>query len=333
MALTTLGLTENSDTLYRTMLARPDSGIASLAQELGWSDEQVRRGLDELADLSLLSGPPQPGATGGLRVISPQLALDLLLSRQSAEVARRQQELAESRAAAAALIAGYGAGAAAQEERHGDGVEKLYGVAAVRQKISELADRAERETASFAPGGAQPADNRAASLPVAQRLVDRGIRARTVYQDSIRNDPDSVEHAEWHVARGNQIRTVAALPMRMHIVDSAVALVPLDPADSSRGAAVIQEPGAVAAFIALYEAVWVTAVPLGEPARRSLEDPGSQHRELLRLLAQGCTDEAAARRLGVSLRTERRLISELMTQLEARSRFQLGQKAMERGYL
>ncbi|WP_148082228.1 helix-turn-helix transcriptional regulator [Streptomyces botrytidirepellens] len=308
--------------------------MSSLAADLGWPEARVRHCLDELADLSLLSAPPFGSGARGLRVISPQLALDLLLSRQSAEVARRQQELAEKRVTAAALIAEYQREAERPHECCvAGGVEKLIGVQAVRQKIAELANQAERETASFAPGGAQPPDNRAESRPIAQRLIDRGIRSRTVYQDSIRNDPNSLELAEWHVSCGNHIRTVAALPMRMHIVDSAVALVPLDPADSSRGAAVIREPGAVAAFTALYEAVWATAAPIGEPPRRNLEDPGSQHRELLRLLAQGCTDEAAARRLGVSLRTERRLISELMTHLEARSRFQLGQKAMECGYL
>ncbi|MGW6564484.1 helix-turn-helix transcriptional regulator [Streptomyces sp. NPDC054975] len=333
MALTTLGLTEESDTLYRTMLARPDLGVAALAVDLDWPEERIRKGLDELADLSLLCSPP-PGESGGVRVVSPQIAMDLLLSRQAAELARQQQQLAESRAAAAALITGYGAASGGQDDRlDRDGVERLVGVEAVRRKIAELADQAERETASLAPGGGQPADNRAASLPIAQQLIDRGIKARTVYHDSIRNDPASVQHAEWHVAHGNQIRTAAAMPMRMHIVDGAVALVPLDPEDSSRGAAVIRERGAVAVCMALYEAVWESARPLGDPPSRSLADPASIHRELLRLLAQGCTDGAAARRLGVSLRTERRLISELMTELDVRSRFQLGHKAMERGYL
>ncbi|MBP0460437.1 helix-turn-helix domain-containing protein [Streptomyces montanisoli] len=328
--MTSLGLTENSDTLYRIILARPDSCVASLATELGWPEERVRSGLDELADLSLLRRTPSDQETNSLQVLNPGIALDLLLSRQSAEVARRQQELAESRASAAAIIAGYVEGAAASNaQRTNEGVEKLFGVEAVQRKIAELADRAERETLSFALGGAQPAGSRA----VAQRLLDRRIPARTVYPDSIRNDADGMRHAEWHVARGNRIRTAAALPMWIHIVDSAVALVPLDPADSSHGAAVIPEPGAVAAFTALYEAVWETAVPLGEPPQHGLEDVGSRHRELLRLLARGCTDEAAARRLGVSLRTERRLISELMATMEARSRFQLGQRAVERGYL
>jgi DNA-binding NarL/FixJ family response regulator len=42
------------------------------------------------------------------------------------------------------------------------------------------------------------------------------------------------------------------------------------------------------------------------------------------MLADGYTDEATARRLGVSIRTVRRNTAELMTLLGARSRFQAG---------
>ncbi|SDK53829.1 helix-turn-helix domain-containing protein [Nonomuraea jiangxiensis] len=49
--------------------------------------------------------------------------------------------------------------------------------------------------------------------------------------------------------------------------------------------------------------------------------------QVLQLLAQGCTDEAVARNLGVSLRTVRRITADLMERLDARSRFQAGLKA------
>ncbi|MGV9691795.1 hypothetical protein ACWDUX_22135 [Streptomyces sp. NPDC003444] len=110
-------------------------------------------------------------------------------------------------------------------------------------------------------------------------------------------------------------------------------MVPIDPADSAAGAVLLRRPGALAAFLALFEAVWAPAVPFGEAHRRSLEDPGSQPRELPRLLDRGRTDEAAARRLGVSLRSERRLVSELMEKPGVRSRFQLGRRAVENGYV
>ncbi|MFH9665803.1 LuxR C-terminal-related transcriptional regulator [Streptomyces globisporus] len=46
--------------------------------------------------------------------------------------------------------------------------------------------------------------------------------------------------------------------------------------------------------------------------------------EVLRQLAQGATDEAAARELGMALRTYRRVVARIMKQLQARSRFQAG---------
>ncbi|MGN9843443.1 helix-turn-helix transcriptional regulator [Nonomuraea sp. H19] len=49
--------------------------------------------------------------------------------------------------------------------------------------------------------------------------------------------------------------------------------------------------------------------------------------QVLQLLAQGCTDEAVARNLGLSLRTVRRVTADLMERLDARSRFQAGLKA------
>ncbi|MEO3854275.1 LuxR C-terminal-related transcriptional regulator [Acrocarpospora sp. B8E8] len=55
--------------------------------------------------------------------------------------------------------------------------------------------------------------------------------------------------------------------------------------------------------------------------------------ELLRMLLEGQTDERAARRLGLSLRTVRRSMSSLMTRLGARSRFQAGARAVQRGWL
>ncbi len=45
----------------------------------------------------------------------------------------------------------------------------------------------------------------------------------------------------------------------------------------------------------------------------------------------GLTDEAAARRLGTSLRIYRRRVAELMAALEAGSRFQAGVRAGELG--
>lgn len=59
----------------------------------------------------------------------------------------------------------------------------------------------------------------------------------------------------------------------------------------------------------------------------------ARERELLVLLMAGCTDETAAARLEVSVRTIRRTVADIMSRLGARSRFQAGAKAAGRGWL
>ncbi|MGW4381014.1 response regulator transcription factor [Kitasatospora sp. NPDC004531] len=56
-------------------------------------------------------------------------------------------------------------------------------------------------------------------------------------------------------------------------------------------------------------------------------------RQLLVLLAQGLTDAAAAKRLSVSVRTERRMVAELMHRLGASSRFDAGVRAARRRWI
>jgi DNA-binding NarL/FixJ family response regulator len=77
-----------------------------------------------------------------------------------------------------------------------------------------------------------------------------------------------------------------------------------------------------------------TATPLGT-GRATAEATGltPTERTLLTLLAGGMTDEAAAKRLGVSLRTVRRQTASLMERLNASSRFEAGLKAAQRGWL
>ncbi|KMS88406.1 LuxR family transcriptional regulator, partial [Streptomyces regensis] len=52
---------------------------------------------------------------------------------------------------------------------------------------------------------------------------------------------------------------------------------------------------------------------------------------VLDLLGQGAKDESAARQLGLSVRTYRRRVGELMAALGASSRFQAGVRARELG--
>ena len=73
------------------------------------------------------------------------------------------------------------------------------------------------------------------------------------------------------------------------------------------------------------------AVPVLDGQRYN-EGTGGQ-RLLLRQLAGGAKDEQIARALGLSVRTVRRRVAELLDELGADSRFQAGAEAVRRGWL
>lgn len=326
--LESLGLTGHAEAVYRALLSSPGSDIQALADHVGMAESEIAAALDTLADLALI-GRSWPD-TGSVVPVSPETGLQTLLAKQKLELAQRQQEIEAGQRAAAALVADYLAEASADGSRL---VERLDGVAAVRRRMRELGASAERETLALAPGGPQLADNREASQALTRRLLERSVTVKTVYLDSVRNDPASLEYAHWLSRHGGESRSAPVLPLRLQIVDRTSALVPIDPEDSAQGALVVGEPGLIAALVALFESVWNSATPLGAATARNSGPFTPQERELLRLLSQGLTDDAAARKLGISLRTERRMISDLSDQLGAQSRFQLGQRASEHGLL
>ena len=317
-----------TDAVYREMLRSPGIGVADLCARLDLGEQQVRDALDKLADLALINASWE--VVGSARPVSPHLGFQALWGKRQAEIAGQQRALDEARAQMAALIDDYMTEYA--DARGPSGMEKLTDLGSVRDCLERLAAETERESLAFAPGGPQTEANRSASRPLLQDLLTRSVSIKTIYLESIRNDIGSVEHSTWLAAQGAAIRTVAHLPFRMQIVDRKAALIPLDLEDSAQGALLVQEPAVVSVLCALFEMVWAKAAPLGAVAPAG-EGLSAQEQELLRLLAQGLTDEAVARKLGVSVRTERRMITKVSELLAAQSRFQLGQRAAEMGLL
>ncbi|MFF7989274.1 helix-turn-helix domain-containing protein [Kitasatospora xanthocidica] len=327
--LTSLGLDTFSEQVYRQMLAYPELGLPELAERLGSSVEEIQEAWDRLADLSLLR--PTRSGSSGLHVVSPEVGLEMLLAREQAELLERQQQIERSRVAAAALIADH---ADLRRESPVAYVEQLPGVEAVRDRLRKLTGEVEHELLAFAPGGPQSAENLAAARPLDEELLNRGVRIRTLYVDSIRKDRATAEYASWLGSAGGQTRTVPSLPLRMLIVDRKIAVVPVNPERSDQGAVVLHGPGTVTGMYALFDQFWARGVPLDqEPGGDAFEELNGQEREVLALLADGMTDEVLCRRLGVSVRTARRIIAKLMDQLGARSRFQAGAEAVRRDWI
>lgn len=126
---------------------------------------------------------------------------------------------------------------------------------------------------------------------------------------------------------GCLVRTVWTELDEVLIIDEAIALIP---APGAVQVTVVQQPPLVRQLALFFEATWAQAVHPQE----SVPIPGTEvelKQRIVRMLAEGAKDEAVARRLGISLRTCRRHIAEILHQLGASSRFQAGVRAATLG--
>lgn len=156
----------------------------------------------------------------------------------------------------------------------------------------------------------------------------RGMRYRVLFPDSAR-----LSGALNNLSlAGAEVRTDVEVPTDAMVIDEQTVVLPAD----RSGAMVFRLPGVVTATVGLFERIWPGAAPLipSDPAEAG-DTPGLTRRErdLLALLCSGWTDESAGARLGISVRTVRRMVADLMNRLGARSRFQAGLKIADRGWL
>ncbi|MEV8440700.1 LuxR C-terminal-related transcriptional regulator [Actinosynnema sp. NPDC051121] len=156
----------------------------------------------------------------------------------------------------------------------------------------------------------------------------RGVRYRIIVPDAVRTTPVLGPQLGMLALAGADTRTVADVPTAVMVIDQEVVVLPTE-----QRVALFRLPSLVTTTVELFERVWDTGVPLGAYDLPVSAELGMRERELLSLLSSGSTDEKAAARLGVSVRTVRRMVSDIMNRLGARSRFQAGAKAADRGWL
>ncbi|MBO1413746.1 LuxR C-terminal-related transcriptional regulator [Streptomyces sp. FH025] len=324
-----LGLDRQAEAVYRWMLAHPATTCAELVTHLGGTEEDINLALDQLSTLALVG----PTGSGLVHAVRAEIGLKWLMDRKQADLAALQQQLEISRVAAAHLIS-ESTGLTQDTGHQHLAAEHLVGKEAIRIRIAELAGQLTQEFMGLTLGESHCFRDLEEVRSVDRRMLERGIRMRAVWQDSIRNDSHALEYAEWFQSLGGQARTVPTLPIQMIIMDREyVVLLPMSTADSEASAVVIHCHETAAALCTVFEAVWKTATGLG--ALQPLDRHGLTPREgeFLRLLVLGLTDQAVAARLGVSHRTARRIAAALMEKLCARSRFEAGFKAAALGWL
>ena len=158
--------------------------------------------------------------------------------------------------------------------------------------------------------------------------VQKGRRSRAIYP--VRALHEAADTLALRSSVGEEIRLLPQLPTRMFIIGTTHVILPEPLGFVDEPRSLVRQRGWVEAMTLWFECLWEKASPLTSASQRGGTD---MRTFLLQQLAAGAQDEQIARRLGVSLRTVRRRVADLMSELGAESRFQAGVEASKRGWI
>ncbi len=325
MALEILGLNGLSETVYRAMLADPEADLDALAARLRVPGSDVHAALERLVELSLVI-ERTPGRV--YVPINPDVALDALLSLEQAELSRRERQLLEARAELSRLVRSSDDRLVPLRE-----VRRIDDIHRVLEVLRELFARCYQEALNVLPGDPQPREVLEDAADHDLAVLRRGIRFRSLY--TRRQLADGPMRDYMHMLRDNgaEIRIADTLPHRLVIFDRTVSFLPVDPLRPRNGALVVREPAITANLVMLFESLWTRGKTMDDALEAASPGASELDRSVLMLMSSGVKDEAAARQLGISDRTYRRHVADILSRLGASSRFQAGVEAVRRGWL
>ncbi|GEC06249.1 hypothetical protein SSP24_39040 [Streptomyces spinoverrucosus] len=323
-----LGLTALEERVYRHFLRNPGTTTEDIHLLFHAPQPEIRAALDRLSGLGVLRAGGQEGT---LTAADPEIAVGLLTDRRLSELHHELQQVTRPRHLVEELRAEQGAHSSA-----GGGVERMTDLAQIRGRIDDLAFFAREEILSVEPYQALTPENIEHARPLDSRCLRRGVRIRSVVLKEALDDPATAAYLRELSAQGAMIRAAPGIAERVLVYDRHTALVPADPADTSRGALVAQEPGLVASILALFEKIWDQATDLdrllGDPAPDEVS-LSPMELEVLKSMCRVTKDEIGARELGVSLRTYRRLVANVLRTLNASNRAHAALLARERRWI
>ncbi|MET9721793.1 helix-turn-helix transcriptional regulator [Streptomyces zaomyceticus] len=339
------GATEVLLAVYQELRRRGVSDFEEVRRDLGLAPDEYERCRGELLALGLIVPTGQAHATiaavqdGSWRsdtdtvaAIDPEIALLRLLERERERLREHLAEADEAYSTLEILAGSYlRAEALTRAEAH---VEALTDYRRIQQAIEDITDVMQESSAALHPGtpGRQNPDR---MLDRDRRQIANGVRVRAIYGRQEATDPEMEKFLGQRAELGVEIRLAPVVPMNLIIADQQFALVPIRPEQPGEGAILARGSALVRPYLSLYEHCWHTATPYGNEGTAEAGGDGlsEQQRAALLMLASGMKDERIARTLGVSLRTVSRMISELMQELGATSRFEAGARAVRLGWL
>jgi hypothetical protein len=322
-ALGLLGLSAQDEHVYRSVLRHSGGTLEQLADELGCTTDRADARLQPLLDAELVA---LDGAVVTAR--PPQEVLGEVADLHLRRLLQEGEALEALRNALPSF--------AAEHRSARKTAEATVDVFAVQGgDVAELIRTLTRESVGDLCW-LRPDQWR---LPVTDEIdewvrsaIATGRRSRAIYPARVLEEAPDLVRAR--AEAGEHVRILAVVPCRLSILGTQSALMP-DRWDGITGRRlVVQEHSLVGVLRAYFDSLWdkAMAVP-GFDGGWEEGDRVDERRLLLDQLASGAKDEQIARALGLSLRTVRRRVADLLAELGVESRFHAGVEAVRRGWI
>lgn len=296
--------------IYRAVVAAGSMSARDRRLTGGTADKAA---YDLLVDIGLL-------AVEGDHVVAVDPSL--VQSRVVAPLGMRASELLEESTQWATTFADLGQ--AFRRTQTADlPVTQVRGLANINRYISSVVADAELELLTAQPAGARSAAVLKVALARDLRALERGLAMRTLYQHSARRSIATRDYVTEVTRYGAQVRTLDEFFERLIVVDRRVAILP--GAGDNTVAVVVHEPNLVAYLADIFERYWERArsfIDREDETQRAVAD--DVHNMTVRMLLEGHSDDASAKRMGVSTRTYAGYVAALKHEYGVQTRFQLG---------
>lgn len=202
-------------------------------------------------------------------------------------------------------------------------ITEIHGLENINDFIHAAVNDSRQELLTAQPHGRRPATTLAVAENRDVKALERGVRMRTLYQHSARHSQPTREYVADIVARGAEVRTLDEFFRRLIVIDRQVAIVPAS--DNHHVAIAIHDKSLIAYLVDIFERSWERAQPFNLTGNQAERNIAADVRAMtIRLLVEGHSDPASAKRLGVSTRTYAGYIAALKDEYGVQTRFQLG---------
>lgn len=316
-----LGVSQEEERVYRYFLRHPKTSLEDLHKDIGIAPAVAVTHARRLSRMALL----WESTSGRLTPADPESAITRLTDQRL----RALQEQVFSITRVKALLESLRT-EQSDPDAFTQGVNRSTEPEEIRARITDWAFGTKKEVLCLAPYTEYSSQYISYVRPLVLDFLGRGIRLRSIMLADA--PPDSltatyVRELAWH---GAEVRTITEAAERVMVSDRQTAIVPIKGNRIEDGALFTTESGLVANFVGLFERTWAQAEPAAAIQAPSLAEA---NHEILTAMCSGEIDDTAARRIGVSVRTYRSRIANLMRLLGADSRAQAALMARDRGWI